>query len=356
MDPVHYYVNMPDHPESFSTIGEAFRAIQEALRAIQVVSSLAPKSYPAVHENITPVTIHVGPGVYREKLVLDTPYVNLVGSGRGETVVIYGDSARDFLPNGEKRGTFRTAAFRIDAHDVTVCHLTFQNDAGYGHTVGQALAMYADGDRISFWDCDFLGSQDTLFTAPLPEKEAAPGGFVGPGDKRPRVRGRQYYRYCFLQGDVDFIFGGAIALFEDCTIYSKMPGDRVPSESPNSETILGYVTAASTPETQHAGYVFRNCKFVSDCPPGTVYLGRPWREYAKTVLLQCELGAHIHPAGWHDWQKPHGHFYYAEYKSSGAGASPSTRADFSTQLSDQEAELYTNDWILEGWCPPKDYC
>jgi pectinesterase len=264
---------------------------------------------------------------------------------------MFGDYADDLMEDGNKRGTFRTASFRIDTHDITIKHMTFQNDAGYGHMVGQALAMYADGDRISFVDCAFVGSQDTLFTAPLPEKEAQSGGFKGPGEGLPRIMGRQYYHHCYLQGDVDFIFGGAIALFDNCLIYSKMPGDRIPRESPVQETILGYVTASSTPQGQPYGYVFRRCHFDSDCPPGTVYLGRPWREYAKTVLLHCTLEAHIHPKGWQDWGKPHGHFLYAEYESSGPGASASTRADFSRQLTAQEAEAYTTEDILGGWLP-----
>jgi pectinesterase len=212
--------------------------------------------------------------------------------------------------------------------------------------------MYADGDRLCFEDCAFIGSQDTLFMAPLPEKEAQPRGFAGPGESLPRIMGRQFYINCYLQGDVDFIFGGAIALFDNCEIYSKMPGDRIPGESPESETILGYATAASTPKGWPYGYVFRECQFVSDCPPGTVYLGRPWREYTKTVLLHCSLGAHIHPKGWQDWGKTHGHFLYAEYESTGPGASPDTRADFSIQLTDEEAAAYTTERILEGWKPP----
>jgi pectinesterase len=345
MNEVHVYVNMPEYEQSFSSIGEAFHAIRGQ-------GEFASKAYPAPSENVPPVTIHIGPGIYREKLVLDRPYVTLVGAGQGRTVVIFGDYANDILDNGEKRGTFRTATFRIDTHDICIRHMTIQNDAGYGHTVGQALAMYADGDRICFEDCALIGSQDTLFTAPLPQKEAQPGGFAGPGEAKPRVMGRQYYHNCYLQGDVDFIFGGAVALFDHCRIYSKKPGDRKPSESPSQETILGYVTAASTPKDQPYGYVFRECIFDSDCPIGTVYLGRPWREYAKTVLLHCTLGAHIHLCGWQDWGKPHGHFLYAEYDNVGPGASPETRADFSVQLSKEDATVYTTEEILEGWHPP----
>ncbi len=115
--------------------------------------------------------------------------------------------------------------------------------------------------------------------------------------------------------------------------------------------IYGYVTAASTPQEEPYGYVFHECKLESDCPPNSIYLGRPWREWAKTVFLHCELGAHIHPAGWQDWKKPHDHFYYGEYNSYGPGASPATRADFSHQLTDAEAAEYTVERVMKGWEP-----
>lgn len=191
------------------------------------------------------------------------------------------------MPEGDKRGTFRTASVRIDTHDFTAKHLTFQNDSGFGHTVGQALAVYVDGDRNAFYDCRFLGSQDTVFDAPLPLKEAQPGGFKGPGEFKPRTIGRHYYENCFIQGDVDFIFGSGIAWFEHCTIYSKLPGDRIPPESPEDEVIYGYVTAASTPMEEPYGYVFHECSLESDCPPHSIYLDVPGengrRPYSYTV-------------------------------------------------------------------------
>lgn len=340
---LHYYVNIPGNKPAYPTIGEALAAARQGF--------WKEKAFPAPDEDIAPVIIHIGPGIYRERLTIDRPYVTLEGAGREQTTLVYGDFANARMEDGGKRGTFRTAAVYIDAHDFTARRICFQNDAGFGHTVGQALALYVDGDRCLFEDCSMLGSQDTLFTAPLPPKEAKPGGFTGPGQSKPRIMGRHCYRNCFLRGDVDFIFGGAVAYFENCTIFSQKPGDRLPPESPAGETVYGYVTAASTPEGAPFGYVFRDCRLESDCPPHSVYLGRPWREFARTVFLCCELGPHIHPLGWDDWDKPHGHFYYGEYASYGPGASPETRAAFSHQLTAQEAEGYTIEKILSGWTP-----
>lgn len=353
---LHLYVNHRDCPdEAF-----CFKTVTEALEAMDRLAPIPEKTarqlsrdkeYPAPSFDISPVIIHVGAGIYRERLLISRPRVTLLGENRDQTVVVYGLGAFEVLEDGERRGTFRTASVRIDAPDFTAKSITFQNDAGFGHTVGQALALYVDADRCYFEDCRFLGSQDTLFTAPLPLKEAQPGGFRGPGELRPRIPGRHLYRRCFIQGDVDFIFGGATAWFEDCELFSRLPGDRKPSESPDKETVCGYVTAASTLENTPFGYVFHNCRLTGDCPPHTVYLGRPWREYAKTVFLNCYLGEHIHPLGWQDWNKPHDHFFYAEYASTGPGAAPGQRADFSHQLTDAQSAGYTMEIVLDGWLP-----
>ncbi len=339
----HIYVNYPDHFPNYKTISEAIADISKDYE-------LTDASYPAPEENIEPVTIHIAPGTYRELLVLERPNVTLFGESAENTVLVYGHYAFDLMEDGGRRGTFRTSAVRIHTHDVNAFNLTFQNDAGFGHTVGQALALYVDGDRIQFRNCRLLGSQDTLFTAPLPMKEAQPGGFKGPGEYKPRIMGRHYFESCYIQGDVDFIFGGATAYFKNCEIFSKKP-EKLPPESLADKKIWGYVTAASTPEGEPFGYVFDRCRLTGDCPKHSVFLGRPWREYAKTVFLNCELGEHIHPEGWNDWNKTHGHFYYGEYASFGPGASPNTRAGYSHQLNEKEAAKYTASSVLQGWDP-----
>ena len=361
---IHIYVNTPGQLPNYDTIGEALASIDagvyEHTPPAKGQSPLDDKpistaqSFPAEYSDLPPVIIHIGEGIYREKLVITRPNMTFLGAGCEKTTIVYGQGANEILSDGTNRGTFRTAAVRIDTHDFTAKHLTFQNDAGYGHTVGQALALYVDGDRIAFEDCVMLGSQDTLFTAPLPIKEAKPGGFKGPGETKPRVLGRHYFKECLLRGDVDFIFGGAIAYFEDCVLFSQKPGNRVPPESPDGEIFYGYVTAASTPQGQPFGYVFQDCHLISDCPPASVLLGRPWREWAKTVFLHCKLGEHIHPKGWDDWGKNHDHFFYAEYDSYGPGANPEGRASFSHQLTAEEAAEYTPENVLQGWKPLQD--
>ena len=193
---------------------------------------------------------------------------------------------------------------------------------------------------MTFENCRFLGRQDTLFTAPLPPSVIEWGGFRGPRENAPRDNGTHYSKNCYIEGDVDFIFGGATAYFEECEIRSL---------TRNSDP-EGYITAASTPEGRPYGYVFDKCRFTSDCAPETVYLGRPWRSFAKTVILNSELGAHIKKEGWHDWNKEEAHTltYYAEYHNFGPGASPETRVSWSHQLTEEEAEKYTKEQVLNG--------
>ncbi len=288
------------------------------------------RAIDALPRNGAPAVIRLTAGVYREKVVLDRPSTALVGEGAGGTLVTWGDGAGEILADGVKRGTFRTATLRTDGAGITLRGLTVENSAGPGAAAGQAIALYADGDGFLCEDCVLLGHQDTLFTAPLPPREIEPGGFNGPKRDAPRVPQRQVYRRCRIRGDVDFIFGGAAAWFEDCEIVSDAPG---------------WCTAASTPEGQPMGYVFTRCRFTAEegVAAGSVYLGRPWREWAKTVLLGCELGPHIHPAHWDDWGKPafYGRGDYAE-DTPAEGLAP-----FARVLTPAEAAGYTEQNFME---------
>lgn len=282
----------------FSTIGEAIEAMERIAPVPEEIAAELEKGriYPSPVYEVTPFVVHIGAGEYREKLVLSRPNVTFLGEGRDKTVLVFGDGANEIEEDGEKRGTFRTATLRIDTPDFTARHLTFQNDAGYGHTVGQALALYVDGDRCYFEDCAMLGSQDTLFDAPLPLDPVKPNG-KGPGEHKPRIRGRHLYRNCFLQGDVDFIFGSGTAYFEECTIFSKKPGDRSPEDRDTS--VYGYVTAASTHPEFPYGYVLHKCKLTSDCPKGSVYLDVPGKNGQKRYFWSANWeNIFILRAGW----------------------------------------------------------
>jgi pectinesterase len=170
--------------------------------------------------------------------------------------------------------------------------------------------------------------------------------------------GRQYFKDCYIAGRVDFIYGSATAVFDDCEIHSRNGG---------------HVTAASTPQDHPFGFVFLNCKLTGDAiawdpattDPATTQkarvtpqgdLGRPWRPYAAVAYIKCEMGDHIKPAGWNNWGRAENEktARYSEYKTTGPGANPDKRFAWTKQLSDDEAVGYTISAILAGadhWDP-----
>ena len=185
-----------DGTGQFSTITEALNTLEE--------------------DDIRPAVIYIKRGIYKERLTIRRPFLTFEGEDPQETVITYNLGARMEMEDGTKRGTFRTYSVFIDTHDFTARNLTFENSAGPGAVVGQALALYVDGDRILFDNCRMLASQDTIFTGPLPPKEIEKNGFIGPKQYAPRINGRHYYKDCFIRGDIDFIFGSATAYFENC--------------------------------------------------------------------------------------------------------------------------------------------
>ena len=323
----------------------AFRSIGEAL--------LFAERHPEKNH-----VIEIAPGIYREHLEVRTGGLTLRGlPGRERDTVITGDlGAYEILEDGLKRGTFRTHTVLIAADDVRLENLTIENTAGPGRLKGQAVALCAYADRLRFYRLRLIGQQDTLFTGPLPEREIEPGGFRGPVEHFPRTLCRMYFEECYIEGNIDFIFGGACAWFERCGIFCR--------DSGQGSVPAAYVTAPSTPKGQPFGYVLNRCRLISDCPPGSCYLGRPWRDDARCVYLRCSFGAHIRGELWDDWGKPGAreNCFFAVYGCRRQGedadlaedAAPGPGGDsfenaapFSRILTDEEAQAYTPENVLQ---------
>lgn len=241
-------------------------------------------------------TILVRKGIYKEKLIVPESKINVSLIGQEGAVISGDDYASKKNRFGENMSTSGSASCYIYAPDFHAENITFENTAGQ---VGQAVACFVSGDRAEFRNCRFLGNQDTLYTY---GKES-----------------RQYYENCYIEGTVDFIFGKSTAVFNRCTIHSR--GD-------------GYVTAPATEKGRKHGYVFFDCNFTAADGVGHVYLSRPWRPYAQAVFIRCNMGKHILPEGFHNWNKKDAErtVFYAEYESKGEGANPKKRASFSRQL------------------------
>lgn len=272
---------------------QCYKSISEAIAAAT--------NLPSTGE----IIIQIAPGIYHEKIELKRDNVTLsgLGSSPADTVITYDDFAYDIMPDGSKRGTFRSYTFLALGNQLTFENLTIENASGDSKTHGQAIALYIEGDEILVKNCRLLGHQDTLFTGPLPKKEAQPGGFVGPTEFADRTVGTHYFEDCYICGDVDFIFGSARAYFSNCEIESlsrEVGFD--PSDPDGSNSPMGFVTAASTYQEEEVGYVFTRCNFTAkDLPKESVYLGRPWRDYAYAEFMDCSFGPHINHNLFHEW-------------------------------------------------------
>ena len=257
--------------------------------------------------------IYVKKGVYKEKLIIPSWLTNIeiCGEDRDNTVITWDDHANiktQERPNG--MGTFRTYTLKIEGSHITLKNITVENNSA---RLGQAVALHTEGDCLTFVNCRFLGHQDTVYT-----------GVAG---------SRQLFNNCYIEGTTDFIFGPGTAWFENCEIRSKADS---------------YITAASTPADQPYGYVFHNCRLTADPNVTKVYLGRPWRDYGYTLFMNCEMGAHIRPEGWHHWQKEREQTArYLEYNNSGAGAETKARVTWSRQLTKKEAQKITIQEVIK---------
>ena len=288
----------------------------------------------------TPETIYIKKGIYKERVEVRKNNISFVGESTDDTIITESYYARMIMPDGSKRGTFRSYTFFVYADNFTASNLTFENAAGFGDEFGQAIAVYAEGDNITFRNCKILGHQDTLFTGPLPMKEKQPGGFTGPTIDGIRRVVHQLYEDCYIAGEIDFIFGSATAYFKNCTLFALN----------RNQEINAFYTAPSTYEGQAFGYVFESCTFTGNCPPKSVALSRPWRIHAKTVLLNCSYSDQIIDEGFTAWNKPESHetVYYAEYNGHGEGFKPEKRAAYVHQLNESEAALYTLENVMNS--------
>lgn len=261
-------------------------------------------------------SILVREGVYKEKVTVpaNKRKIHIKGRNPETTVITYDDYAEKIGVTGEKLGTSATSTFFVYGEDFLAENITFENTAGEGKSIGQACAITVDADRVAFINCRFIANQDTIYT-------------YGKGQ-------RQYFGNCHIEGTTDFIFGASTVYFDNCVLFSKK----------NS-----YVTAASTPEGAEYGYVFTNCRFLHAEGVDKVYLGRPWRPYAKTVIINCYLDGHILKEGWHNWNKKYAEktTFYAEYGNEGPGAaSPKERVKWSHTLKTKDVGRYVPAEVL----------
>jgi len=278
--------------------------------------------------------LEIRPGVYRERVKVprDSRHFTFEGRDAASTIISSSMSA------AAAGGTFFSSIVEVNGDGFEASNITFENTFGVG---SQAVALSIHSDRAVFRNCRFSGWQDTLYAA----------------------WGRQYFRGCYIQGHVDFIFGDAAAVFDHCEVHSRGSG---------------YIAAVSrTSPGEPTGFIFRDCRLTGE--PGLfrgnrkeadgaetpfpardsgkgVFLGRPWRDYARTIYLNCWMGDHIRPEGWDNWGIPAREktAWFGELGSSGPGANPAARVAWARNVTPEMAAAFAPEVFLkghDGWNP-----
>ncbi|KAJ1271090.1 hypothetical protein BS78_06G102700 [Paspalum vaginatum] len=290
---------------------------------VQAAVDAAPNYTAARH-----FVIAVASGTYKENVVVPYEKTNilLVGEGMGATVVT---ASRSVGIDG--LGTYETATVAVIGDGFRARDITFENSAGAG--AHQAVAFRSDSDQSVLENVEFRGHQDTLYARTM----------------------RQFYRRCHIVGTVDFIFGNAAAMFEECVIETVPRAEGAHKSARNVVAANGRIDPGQT-----TGFVFRNCTvdgnkefvelFRTKPRSYRLYLGRPWKEYARTLYVSCYLGIVIRPEGWLPWR---GDFavrtlYYGEFDSRGPGANLTARIEWSSQTPEQHVKLFSLENFIQG--------
>lgn len=286
--------------------GASFKTVQAALNSLSKT-------------NATPTQVRIAPGTYKEKLSIQIPNITLCGQTdkASSTILTYGDNANTSNGNGGTLGTTGGASTTLSSNDVSVENITFANSTPVGGS--QAVALLVTGNQVQFKNCRFTSFQDTLYVR----------------------KAKQYFRDCYVEGTVDFIFGDATAVFDNCTVKSVSGGGTA-------------VTAPNTDQAVAYGLVFLGGQLTADSSvkAGSVALGRNWGAYGAAAYLRTTLGAHISAVGW----SPMGSntldtARFSEYKTTGPGATVGSRASQSKQLGDQQSASYSLASLFGAWVP-----
>ncbi|XP_002511045.2 pectinesterase PPME1 [Ricinus communis] len=276
----------------------------------------ALKSIPSGNEHR--VIVDIGAGVYTEKVIIDRikPFVTLLGSSNPMPTLQFDGTAK-------KYGTVYSATLTVEADYFVAANIIIKNTAPRpdGRAGAQAVALRVAGDKTAFYNCRILGFQDTVCD-----------------DK-----GRHFFKDCYIEGTVDFIFGSGKSLYLKTNL------------NVIKEKFMTVITAqAKHTSSEDSGFSFVHSNIAGDATDA--YLGRAWMEMPEVVFSYSKMSNVVIPAGWSNYNHPERekNIFFAEYKCSGPGANPSGRAKFSKQLSDSEAKSFISLGYIQGskWLLP----
>ncbi|OAY62718.1 putative pectinesterase 53 [Ananas comosus] len=282
-----------------------FTSIQDAIDSLPFI-------------NLLRVVIKVNPGIYTEKVSISPmrAFITIEGAGADKTVIQWGDTAATIGPRGQPIGTYNSASFAVNAPFFLAKNITFKNTTPVpapGAMGKQAVAFRVSGDNAAFVGCKFLGAQDTLYDH----------------------IGRHYYKDCYIEGSVDFIFGNALSFFEGCHLHAI-------AERYGAVTAQNRMSGA-----EDTGFSFVNCKVTGS---GALYLGRAWGNFSRVVFAYTYMDDIILPRGWYNWGDPSREttVFYGQYKCIGPGANFAGRVSWARELTDEEAKPFISMSFIDG--------
>ncbi len=230
--------------------------------------------------------IYLSEGIYYEKVKISINGLKIIGNN---STIQYKDYYNKIGSDNKELLTVRTYTLMVAADNVTLENITIKNLALDNKKYGQAVALHVLGDNFKAFNVKLIGGQDTLLAGPIPYDLSIRYKDLLPQDELSQNKSHQYYKDCYIEGNVDFIFGCGICLFDSCTINS---------------TDKGYICAPSHPYDYQFGFVFLNCNLT--CTKNNinnVFLARPWRDYGKATFINCNVSIHIKPEGFNNWKK-----------------------------------------------------
>ncbi|XP_022139683.1 pectinesterase QRT1 [Momordica charantia] len=271
------------------------------------------------HYNKQRVKIYILPGIYREKVTIPStkPYISLIGNKRRvtDTIITWNDKASDRDINGGELGTYRTATVSVESDYFCATGITFENTvvAEPGDSGRQAVALRIAGDKAMFYRVKFIGQQDTLLDD----------------------IGTHYFYQCHIQGSVDFIFGRARSLYEQCIISST---------AENYGAIAAHHRDSAEEET---GFSFVHCVINGS---GKILLGRAWGNYSRTIYSYCYIQDIITPTGWSDWGDPSRQrtVVFGQYNCRGSGANTQGWVPWAKTFSYEEVRPFLDMKFING--------
>ncbi|OVA16721.1 Pectinesterase [Macleaya cordata] len=281
-----------------------FKSIREAIESIPL-------------NNTKRVILEIKPGLYREKIVIpmEMPFITFLGDSLNPPTITGNDTASTKGQDGTPLKTFHSATVAVDSNYFVAINIIFENTAP--HDIGsegeQAVALRISGSKAAFYNCSFYGTQDTLYDH----------------------RGLHYFKNCFIQGSVDFIFGFGRSLYENCYLNSV------------AKTVASVTAQKRTNSSMSSGFSFKNSVVTGS---GLLYLGRAWGDRSRVVFSFTFMDKAVMSQGWNDWgdQKRETSVYYGEYKCSGPGANSTGRVPWSRLLNDDEARPFIGTYYVEG--------